>query len=574
MPVRERARPLWSLIGRHQPWSVLGPLLVIQWLALLGLVGSVHHNGWLFYQGGDQTFYWTSAHLLAGWTLPIAPIGYAWSYVLTPIALVAGSNILLGLPAVLLLNVLVLLPIALLCVYGIATRIAGRIFGYWAAGLWILIPYAAIPMFVQRYHQKYVEIALPQQLGLTVLGDFPSMVCLLVTAYLIVRALDSADWHDAVIAGLAGAFAIGIKPSNALFFGAAVLSLVVARRWVQTASFLCALVPGLIVLAVWKQRGLGEIPALSSTGGGGGGMRTAAIGADVPLASVLSPVDKYVHLDWHHLHQNIDGVREFFWAVRPLEFVVVAGFLAIGRRSWPKAVLIFGWFLTFLLIKGTNERANIEDASFFRLLMPSFPAFLLLLAAIPLLVPAFSWTRKLFPEPAALTERRVGRRLLCAAVVLLVLVPLVLVSAASPQSTPVAVTESEQGVYVPVNSFHVTARRVGSTVVLNWRPQLSGSTSPFYVVLRSPQSAPDPTNPTERVAKEGVSCRRVGSGSSVDCTLYMTRLSATTTTRYVDRPPPGRWTYRVTLSANWIDDPALGDSLVISEPANIEVPGA
>src|SRR5262245_44391837 len=148
-------------------------------------------------------------------------------------------------------------------------------------------------MFVQRYHQKYVEIALPQQLGLTVLGDFPSMVCLLVTAYLIVRALDSGDWRDTVLAGLAGAFAIGIKPSNALFFGAAVLSLLVARRWVQTASFLCALVPGLIVLAVWKQRGLGELPAFSSTGGGGGGSRVAAIGADVPLASLFSPIDKY-----------------------------------------------------------------------------------------------------------------------------------------------------------------------------------------------------------------------------------------------------------------------------------------
>jgi hypothetical protein len=141
--------------------------------------------------------------------------------VLTPIALFAGSNILLGLPAVLLLNVIVLLPIALLCAYGIGTRRAGRLFGYWVAGLWILVPYAAIPMFVHRYHQKYVEIALPQQLGLTVLGDFPSMVCLLVTAYLIVRALDSHDWRDTVLAGLAGAFAIGIKPSNALFFGAA-----------------------------------------------------------------------------------------------------------------------------------------------------------------------------------------------------------------------------------------------------------------------------------------------------------------------------------------------------------------
>ena len=59
-------------IVAHQPWSVLGPLLVVQWLALLGSRSASDHNGWLFYQGGDQTFYWTSAHLLSHWTLPIA----------------------------------------------------------------------------------------------------------------------------------------------------------------------------------------------------------------------------------------------------------------------------------------------------------------------------------------------------------------------------------------------------------------------------------------------------------------------------------------------------------------------
>jgi hypothetical protein len=81
--------------------------------------------------------------------------------------------------------------VALLFVYGIATRIAGRVFGYWAAALWIIVPYAAIPMFDHRYHQKYVDITLPQSLGLTMLGDFPSTVFLLVTAWLLVRALDT-----------------------------------------------------------------------------------------------------------------------------------------------------------------------------------------------------------------------------------------------------------------------------------------------------------------------------------------------------------------------------------------------
>ena len=336
MPLAEPARALSARLLARQPWSFLGPLLVVQWLAVLGLAFSVHHNGWLYYQGGDQSFYWTGSHLLSQWTLPLSAVGYAWSYLITPVSLVAGANMLSGLPAVVIFNVLVLLPVALLCVYGIAARIGGRVLGYWAAALWIAVPYAAIPLFDHRYHQKYVEIALPQQLGLTILGDFPSMVFLLLTAYLLVRALDTGDWRDAVLAGLVGGFAIGIKPSNSLFFGAAVVALLAARRWRQSAVFVGTLVPGLFLLALWKQRGLGELPAFASYSGGSG--TVAALGPDLG-ASLFTPFHKYLNLDWHQLHQNIDGVREFFWAVRPLEWVPLAGLLAIGRRSWPIALL-------------------------------------------------------------------------------------------------------------------------------------------------------------------------------------------------------------------------------------------
>ena len=82
----------------------------------------------------------------------------------------------------------------------------------------------------------------------------------------------------------------------------------------------------------------------------------AAIGAAAPVGSLFSPIHRYVDLDWHHLHQNIDGVREFFWAVRPLEFVPLAGLLAIGRRSWPKAVLVFGWFVDLPPDQGHRRR--------------------------------------------------------------------------------------------------------------------------------------------------------------------------------------------------------------------------
>jgi hypothetical protein len=570
MPLLERARPLWSLIVRRQPWSVLGPLLVLQWLCLIVFALSAEHNGWLYYQGGDQSYYWTGAHQLSRWTLPVALVGYAWSYLLIPIAFFAGSNVLSGLPAVVVLNALTLLPVALLCVYGIATRIAGRVFGYWAAFLWVIVPYVTIPMFDHRYHDKYVDITLPQSLGLTVLGDFPSMVFLLVTAFLLVRALDTHDWADAVLAGMVGGFAIGLKPSNSLFFGAAVLCLVVARRWTQTAAFAAALVPGLFLLALWKQRGLGELPAFSSTGGSGGSL--AAIGAAAPLASLFSPMHRYVDLDWHQLHQNIDGVREFFWAVRPLEFVPVAGLLAIGRRSWPKSILVFGWFMTFLLIKGTDDKANIEDASFFRLLMPSFPAFLLLLASIPLLVPTFSWTRRVFPVSLhAPPSRRPGRRVLAAAGAVLVVLPLIFIAGTTPQSTAEAVSYPFQDVYVPVRDLGLRVTHDGGRQVLTWNRPYDGTTEVFYSVLRSRPVTPDPSSNGDRKAIQGLACRDRQHGAPLNCLLYMDHLSSVPQERYIDRAPPGRWTYRVGMTANWKNDLSLGDIMVVSKPVTVNV---
>jgi hypothetical protein len=557
-------------IGRHQPWSVLGPLLVVQWLALIVFALNAEHNGWLYYQGGDQTYYWTDAHLLSQWTLPVAVVGYAWSYMLIPIAFFAGANVLSGLPFLVLLNTLVLLPVALLCVYGIATRIAGRLFGYWAAALWIIVPYAAIPMFDARYHEKYVDITLPQSLGLTALADFPSTVFILLSAYMVVRALDTNDRTDAVLAGLVGGFVVGLKPSNTLFFGAAVLCLLVARRWLQTAAFLAALVPGMVLLAVWKQRGLGELPAFSSTGGAGGGL--ASIGGDVPIGGLSSPVHKYVSLDWHHLYRNIDGVREFFWAVRPLEFVVFAGLIALGRRSWPKAILIFGWFATFLVIKGTDVKANIEDASFFRLLMPSFPAFLLLLASLPLLIPTFSWTRTLFPKPLpTLPTRRHGRRATAVAVTVLVVLPLVFVVGTTPQSTPEAVSYPFQNVFIPTESFGLELHAAGNRRQLTWNAPYSGVTKAFYTVLRSRPVAPDPSGNGERKAIQGVACKDRQNGAPLNCDLVMDHLSSTTALRYVDRPPPGRWTYRIGLTANWLNNPSLGDLVLVSTPVTITV---
>ena len=172
-----RTRSLWSLIARHQPWSILGPLLVVQWLALAVFAVAATHNGWLYYQGGDQTYYWTDAHLLSQWTLPVALVGYALVVPADPGRVLRRLERPLGAaggdrarrarsaPGRPALRVRDRHP---------DRRPRLRLLGGGALDRHPLRRRSR--MFDQRYHEKYVDITLPQSLGLTVLADFPSTV--------------------------------------------------------------------------------------------------------------------------------------------------------------------------------------------------------------------------------------------------------------------------------------------------------------------------------------------------------------------------------------------------------------
>ena len=43
---------------------LVGALAVVQWLAILAYALTVRHNGWIFYQGGDQIWLVTTGWLL------------------------------------------------------------------------------------------------------------------------------------------------------------------------------------------------------------------------------------------------------------------------------------------------------------------------------------------------------------------------------------------------------------------------------------------------------------------------------------------------------------------------------
>jgi len=534
-------------VSSLRPAYVLGTFVAAQWLAVLALALTVRHNGWLYYAGGDQLWHYSGAYVLAHGHLPPAYVGYGWSIMLLPVSWFAGASLVSALPAIVLLNTVILLPVALLCVYGIASRIAGRLFGYFAALLWIVLPYLGILFVEPGYHQKYTELTLPQLLGLTSVPDFPATVALLVSAYFCLRALDSAGWQPAAAAGLAAGWSIAIKPSNSIFLVAPALLLIVERRR-ALPMFVAGLLPAVLTLAVWKFRGLGEL--------------AAAPAEPVQLASGVGSLIDRIHSpslnSWAHLRQVLDALREHFWVARVMEWLPVAGTIALLARSRRAFLLVGSWFVVFLLAKGTYIPASIDDASFFRILMPAFPAYLLLAAAVVLLVPG-ARARPARPSPIL-----GGRRLT------LVFAVAVLAFAALPLGVIAATPRLHDGgrqavrlgdTLVPVvPAVGLAATIEGGVVHLKWRTRPARAAWVFYRVLRA------------RGAGGGAACAGRLRNSSDNCQLYVEEVGTVRTPSFDDRPGSGSWSYRIGVAANWLNDPSLGDVYVVSAPVSAAIP--
>jgi MFS family permease len=517
----------------------------------------VQHNGWLWYQGGDQTFFYTTSWLLNDGEIPRTPIGYVWPYVLAPLGFGSGPSLLDALPAIVIFNVAVLAPLALLCVYGLASRIAGRALGLAAAVLWVVLPFLAIPLWVERYHDRYVEQVLPQALGLTAMADFPSMVAVLAAAYCCFRALDERDRRWAALGGLAAGLAAGLKPANLLFLAAPALIFLAWRHARPlTLPFATALVPGLLALAAWKVKGLGSLPV--------------AIRHDAQLAAVVAagPLDRYGGIDLTRLDHNLDALREFFWTVRLLEWAAIAGVIAIARWSGAKAAFLAVWLAAFVLVKGGTEQSSVDTGSFFRLLQPAFPALFLLVVALPLLVPTFG-ARLHAPRIGSWSPRwqRTAIAVAVIAVAQLVTIPLLAEPAAGK-----AVEEKVSRVFVPVDKrLAPTASTEGRDVRLTWPAFGTGSSTVFYRVLRSAPTETEEGDPNTPPAQDGVRCETAIRGSP-RCELAMTTVGLARGRAWIDRAPTGTWVYRIGLSANWADDVLLGDLLLLSAPITVTVP--
>ncbi len=537
----------------ERPRTVVGALIAAQIVGTLLLAVSATHNGWVYFQGGDQIVNTTTGWLVGQLELPPTEVSYVWPLVQAPITWLTGPTYVQALPLILLLQVLVLGPIALVCVYGIASHIGGRLLGYWASALWVVAPFAAIPLFIERYHEKWIDQFLPQALGLTAMPDYPSMVLVLAAAFFVARSLGQPGFHEVLLAGLLAGAAGGLKPANYLFAVGAVLAYPVARRWRETLVFGSAVAASLLVVAFWKERGLGYLPALT--------LEQARLAAGAGALALDVNVDRYIDLDFGHWRDLMDQLRENFFSARVAQFAPIAGVLAVVRvRKGAIATLLAGWLAAFIVVKGFSPRATIEGNTFWRLLMPAWPAYLLLFASIPLLVPTLA--RRLGERVQAPRTVALDRRWVIAAAVLTLALPVVATAAsdriAPPTPAIVQPTASETTILTPVDDdIEVRAEAPeGRTTRLTWTTG-SWRADVFYRVYRTDGPGED----TQCALSEGVSW---------SCYLLSSPIATTREPSFVDMSPPANGaTYRIGVGTNWADDPEQGDVFAFSPPVPV-----
>jgi hypothetical protein len=556
-PALARLGRAGDAVARHVVVA-LAAIVALQLLATVALFLSINHNGWLTYQGGDQIWLVTSGWLLGHGTVGYALTSHGWPMLLAPLTWITGSSSVALLPLTTVLQVCILGPIATLAVYDIGARLAGRLAGIWCAAVFVAAPFAAIPFFVQRYHDSWVDQFLPQALGLTQQADFPSVVAVLVSVAFTVRAFEAGARREALLAGTFAGVALALKPSNALFLGGPLLALLLARRFGHALVFAVALAPALVALTIWKSKGLGEVPLFAQ----GDNVRLAAGLGDPIGFSASSWYDRTVNLNFDTWKQNMSNLREFTWSGRLAQFLPLAGTVAVARRSVPAAGLFLAWLLGYVVVKGAASVATIESGSYWRLVMPALPAFALLTAAIPLLVPTF--LKRMGPRLAPLPGRQPGLAATVAVVAFLGLVPIAVLLASDPagavqQTTPpyaILLPElivDEIGVPVDADVISLRVRRVGATNVLTWTDSTRRART-FYRVYRASPS-------------RGFSDMVCEPRGAYRCEIRAETLTTTRERHYIDTSPPPDALYRVGVAANWLDTTDQGDVFAISPPA-------
>jgi hypothetical protein len=520
-----------------RPAFVLAPVVVLELAVTLAIALRAQHNGWLYYTGGDGTHYWTASWALAHGWIPTAVASYGLPVLWWPLAYLVGDSLPTVLPPIVVLQIVVGGPVVIVGMYGIASRIGGRLLGYTAAFAWAVAPIVTLGYFTSGFRQDVRNLVVPNALGLTNLADYPSLVALVLAVWLLVRSFDTGDWTDVLLSALLTGFAVGIKPANAVFLPAPLLALAVARRKRHAIGFVLALAPAVATLTLWKWIGFGYVPGLSRV------QVKSALGAtpSLPLASATASLP----FSWHTFTNNLAELREVGWSVLLVEWIVVAGSFALIRKAPAKGVLVSAWLLTYVLLKGSAAgRSDVYQTTFFRLIEPAFPALVLLTVGTLLLVP--TWGRR-GRAPVAEARRPRRSRLLVAALAVLGVYPLAITALASATPPDRVVFQQHMNQSVPAtDELHLHVARQSGRTVLTWQPPPHGATQLSYRVY----------------AAKHLLCHYQPSGGR-DCLLRMPAVVTQRSTRWVDTRP-GTYTYVVAALADEHRQRVGGDLVLFS----------
>jgi 4-amino-4-deoxy-L-arabinose transferase-like glycosyltransferase len=257
--------------------------------------------------------------------------------------------------AIVVPQVAVLLPLALVLIYEVALRIRGRLFAAWAALVWVVLPYAGLAYATPSLRHAYAHQFLPSLLGLTDDPRFAAMLAFLAAAYFTLRALEG-----------------GAAPAVAASVAAAAAGSAFAPR-----AALVAVAP-VVALAL-------------------GGKRRHALVAAIALLALLSCVAVAVSAGWLSPpfgelsiatpRGALASLRENFWSGRVLEWLAIAGIVGVLRTRLLVGVIVTLAFLAAFLSIARGENPAAGNLALLRDLEPAWFAVTLLISSIPLLVP-------------------------------------------------------------------------------------------------------------------------------------------------------------------------------------------
>jgi hypothetical protein len=268
-----------------------------------------------------------------------------------------------------LANVVLLGPLALAAAFVVARRLGGAALGLWTLVVWLAAPWLLAAFALPSYETEMRDDVLPLVLGLEPERGFAAGAALLVAAAL----LTVPGWPWAAAAGAALGVAALLAPAAIVFAGAAALALVAERRPVLLAAAGAGFLPFVVAFALWH-------------------------GLDVADRSEGA------------FNGSMAGLREYFWSQRVLQWLPIAGAVGVARRSPTLAVLLGAGVVAFSMAQAALPQASFADGLFFELLLPALPAYVLLAAALPLLVPTLAARLGDDARPVELRARRSSRR--------------------------------------------------------------------------------------------------------------------------------------------------------------------